>query len=120
MAKDGFYLQGDEYYRRAESFYDKADYADAIRNFDKAAKCFKKSEGRHNSAITMVELWYRLLEVDTKSLLFYSTCRFLLHPLKHHATNKRINNRRTLYIRGRLKNKEGLLIILSHRSLHLC
>lgn len=37
------YLQGDEYYRRAESFYDKANYADAIRNFDKAAEYFRKS-----------------------------------------------------------------------------
>jgi tetratricopeptide (TPR) repeat protein len=37
------YLQGDEYYGRAESFYDRANYADAIRNFEKAAEYFKKS-----------------------------------------------------------------------------
>lgn len=41
-----FYLQGEEYYRRAASFYDKTNYADAVRNFDKAAEYFKRTENR--------------------------------------------------------------------------
>jgi hypothetical protein len=62
---------------------------------------------------------WNLNELESRNRYYFILLGLLLHPLKH-ASNNRINNRTTLYVRGRLKNKEGLLIILSHRSLHLC